>query len=405
MSNILFEKEMHSGDAFAQSLAQDLHLRGQLNRYRQRRVLGSAQGPRVVVDGQQLINFCSNDYLGLANHADLIHAMQNCAASTGVGGGASHLVCGHTHEHHALEEELAVFTGRSRALLFSTGYMANIGLIQALLGRGDAIFQDKLNHASLIDGAQLSRAKLHRYAHGNVSQLNLQLEKSSGRRKLIATDSVFSMDGDIAPLTELARIAKNHHAWLMVDDAHGLGCLGLHGGGVQEQMTLSQEQLPILMGTLGKSFGSFGAFVAGNELLIESLIQFARSYVYTTSMPPAVAAATRASLKIVKTETWRRDKLNALIKYFRDACDAENIPLMPSTTPIQPVQVGEESKALALSAELMAAGFWVSAIRPPTVPEGSSRLRVTLTASHEQDDVARLVDALACGLKRNGVAQ
>jgi len=388
--------------AFEKELAEGLAARKKQNRFRQRRVLNTAQQVSVTADQQPLINFCSNDYLGLANHPQLIAAASKATECYGLGGGASHLVCGHTDEHHLLEEELAGFTGRDRALLFSTGYMANLGVIQALVGRSDAVFEDKLNHASLLDGALLSRAKLIRYAHADTGSLDRQLKASSASRKLIVTDGVFSMDGDCAPLKELAKVAKENDSVLMVDDAHGFGCLGKRGGGLQELYELDQHELPILVGTLGKAFGSFGAFVAGSENLIETLIQFSRSYIYTTSMPPSIAAASRASLRIVVEETWRREKLNALISQFKSQCADNAIPRMLSDTAIQPILVGDDIRALNLSHLLHEQGFWVSAIRPPTVPEGQSRLRVTLSAEHTAEQVSQLVAALHAGLKSIG---
>ena len=384
--------------SFEQELADQLHARKNNNLFRERRVLESAQGIRVKVDGRELTNFCSNDYLGLANHPDLTFAFKHASDAYGVGGGASHLVCGHSSEHHALEEELAAFTGRDRALLFSTGYMANLGVLQSLSDRFSDIFEDKLNHASLLDGAMLSRAKLKRYAHLDMQQLEGLLSRSDAKRKIIVSDGVFSMDGDCAPLSKLSRIAEQYDAVLMVDDAHGFGCLGSNGGGLQEKLGLNQQRLPVLVGTLGKAFGSFGAFVAGSEDLIETLVQFARSYIYTTSMPPAVAAATRASLKLVVDENWRREKLTELISTFKSLCEQREIKLLDSETPIQPVMLGDERMALFLSEYLFDQGFWISAIRPPTVPHGGSRLRVTLTAEHSIIDVEKLVSCLSDGL-------
>lgn len=363
--------------------------------YRKRRTLGSAQGARVRVDGHELLNFCSNDYLGLANHPGVIAAFQQAAAQYGVGSGASHLVCGHSAEHHALEEELAAFTGRDRVLLFSTGYMANTGIVQALMGRGDAVFEDRLNHASLIDGGLASGANFQRYRHNDVAHLQALLEKSTAAKKLIVTDGVFSMDGDLAPLPELAQLAAHHDAWLMVDDAHGFGVLGAHGGGVAEYFSLSSAQLPVLMGTLGKGFGTFGAFVAGDATLIEYLINTARSYIFTTALPPAVAAASRVSLKLLREEPQRREKLDGLIAHFRHEAASLGLALMPSATPIQPILLGSNQKALAWSAALEAKGFLVGAIRPPTVAVGSARLRVTFSAAHERADVDGLLQALA----------
>lgn len=367
--------------------------------YRQRRTLVSgnmsAQTARVQLGGRELLNFCSNDYLGLAHHPEVIAAFQRAAETQGVGSGASHLVCGHSAEHQALEEELAEFTGRERVLLFSTGYQANTGTLQALLGRADAVFEDRLNHASLIDGGLASGAKFQRYRHGDVAHLRVLLEKSTAPKKLIVSDGVFSMDGDVAPLPELVELAQQHDAWLMVDDAHGFGVLGQQGGGVAEQFALSSAQLPVLMGTLGKSFGSFGAFVAGDATLIDYLINSARPYIFTTALPPAVAAASRASLKLLRNATAAREKLKGLIHYFQHEAQALGLQVLPSHTPIQPILLGCNKKALAWSTALEAKGFLVGAIRPPTVPAGTARLRITFSASHEPSDVAGLLQALA----------
>jgi len=362
--------------------------------YRSRRIIESPQGINLEIDGRNVINFCSNDYLGLANHPDVLNAFKTGANRYGVGSGSAHLICGHSAAHHALEEELAAFTGRDRALLFSTGYMANIGVISALLGRGDAVFEDRLNHASLLDGGLLSGARFKRYAHADAADLSANLEKASGN-KLIVTDGVFSMDGDFAPLDELAVAAKKQGAWLMVDDAHGLGVIGEYGGGIVEHYGLGQDDVPVLMGTLGKGFGTFGAFVAGSEVLIETLIQKARTYVYTTALPAAVAEATRASLKIVISESWRRDKLKKLSERFRLGAEQLGLQVMASSSAIQPILIGDSQRAVDISNALLKAGFLVSAIRPPTVPQGSARLRVTFSALHEEQHVDRLLDALA----------
>lgn len=363
--------------------------------YRHRRTLESAQGSHVVVNGRELLNFCSNDYLGLANHPDVVAAFQQAAARYGVGSGASHLVCGHSVEHEALEQELAAFTGRERALLFSTGYMANTGIVQVLVGRGDAVFEDRLNHASLIDGGLSSGAQFQRYRHNDVAHLAELLEKSSAEKKLIVTDGVFSMDGDVAPLPELAALACSHDAWLMVDDAHGVGVLGGQGGGVAEHFSLTARDVPVLMGTLGKGAGSFGAFVAGDAVLIDYLINTARPYIYTTALPPAVAAASRASLAIIRNGDALREKLRVLIRYFREGAIGLGLELMPSETPIQPLLLGSNERALAWSATLEAKSCLVGAIRPPTVPVGQARLRITLTAAHALADVDHLLQSLA----------
>ena len=376
------------------NLEQELEERRVAGLYRSRKTLESPQGPEVTIDGRQYLAFCSNDYLGLANHPDVVASMHRASEQYGLGGGASHLVVGHSRQHQQLEEELAEFTGRDRVLLFSNGYMANLGVISALLGKKDAVFQDRLNHASLLDAGLLSGARFQRYLHNDVLSLKSRLDRTEARRKLVVTDGVFSMDGDIAPLPELAATCHQHHAWLMVDDAHGFGFLGKNGGGVAESFALSQDELPVLVGTLGKSFGTAGAFVAGSEALIETLIQFSRTYIYTTSMPPAVAAATRTSLIILREQQWRRLHLGNLIQYFRSECQQLGLELMNSSTPIQPILVGSAKKALAMSKSLADQGIMVSAIRPPTVPKGTSRLRVTLSAVHTREHVDRLLEAL-----------
>ena len=361
--------------------------------YRHRRVQERPQQPEAIVDGRPMLSFCSNDYLGLANHPEVIAALRQGAERWGVGSGAAHLVNGHSAAHHALEEELADFTGRPRALLFSTGYMANLGIISALTGRGDTLWQDRLNHASLLDGALLSRATLRRYPHADTAELARLIGARDTR--MIASDGVFSMDGDLAPLPALALIARRASAWLLVDDAHGLGVLGREGRGTLDHFRLDAAQVPILMGTLGKAFGTFGAFVAGSEALIETLIQRARSYVYTTATPPAIAEATRTSLALARREDWRRQHLQALIARFRAGSNQLGLPLPESPTPIQPLIAGSSHQALAWAGELEARGILVGAIRPPTVPEGSARLRVCLSAAHTETMVDRLLDALA----------
>ena len=377
-----------------EQLAADLAQRRQQHLYRQRRVLESPQQVQLKLDGKQYLAFCSNDYLGLANHPDVVSAFKRAVDFYGVGSGASHLVCGHSEEHHRLEEELAVFTGRPRALLFSTGYMANIGTINALLGKADFIFEDKLNHASLLDAGLSSGARFQRFRHNNVEDLERRLSAANEGRKLIVVDGVFSMDGDYAPLAELAALAKKYDASLMVDDAHGFGCIGQQGKGCAELFDLNTEQLPILMCTLGKALGTFGAFVAGSEALIETLIQHARTYIYTTALPPAVAAATRASLKVVQQEVWRREHLQLLIKRFRTGAQQLGLPLMESQTAIQPLLMGDAQKAMQVSSDLADRGFLIGAIRPPTVPAGTARLRITLSATHSEQEIARLLSAL-----------
>ncbi|AJQ49443.1 MULTISPECIES: 8-amino-7-oxononanoate synthase [Pseudomonas] len=362
--------------------------------YRQRPLLGSPQGPQVVVDGQQLLAFCSNDYLGLANHPEVIAAWQAGAEQWGVGGGASHLVVGHSTPHHQVEEALAELTGRPRALLFSTGYMANLGAITALVGQGDTVLQDRLNHASLLDGGLLSGARFNRYLHNDAASLASRLDKAVGNT-LVVTDGVFSMDGDLADLPALAEVARARGAWLMVDDAHGLGTLGAQGGGIVEHFGLGVDDVPVLVGTLGKACGTAGAFVAGSEELIEALVQFARPYIYTTSQPPALACATLKSLELLRRETWRREHLAALIRQFREGAQQIGLVLMDSPTPIQPIMIGDSAQALRLSRMLRERGLLVTAIRPPTVPVGSARLRVTLSAAHSEAQVQLLLNALA----------
>jgi len=387
--------------AFSPAKALDEALAGALEHriagslYRSRTTVDGPQGVEPVIDGRSYISFCSNDYLGLANEPRVRAAFIRAVSEYGVGSGASHLVTGHLRPHHALEEELADFTGRARALLFSTGYMANLGLTAALTGRGDTLFEDRLNHASLLDAAVLSRARLRRFPHGDVGALERVLTDDAGGRKLVLTDGVFSMEGDIAPLREESRVAWEQGAWLVVDDAHGLGVVGPTGRGSLEVHGLSCDDVPILMGTLGKAFGTFGAFVAGSHALIETLIQQARSYIYTTALPPAVAAAARTSLRIVQDEPWRRDHLADLVRRFRHGVQALGLPLLDSTTPIQPVVLGDAHHALQAAIRLGERGIFVVPIRPPTVPRGGARLRIALSAAHTPDHVDRLLDALA----------
>lgn len=368
--------------------------------YRHPRLASSAQQPHMIIDGKPVISFCSNDYLGLANHPDIISAFQDAANTYGVGSGAAHLVNGHSKPHQMLEEALAEFTGRERALLFSTGYMANLGVTNALLERGDYLYQDRLNHASLIDAGLLSGAKLVRYRHNDTSHLTQRIaanltDDTATRTRMISTDGVFSMDGDYAPVKQLATIANAHDAWLMVDDAHGFGVLGKTGAGLLEQEQLSQDDVPILMGTLGKAIGTAGAFIAGSHDLIDYLIQTARTYIYTTAQPPAVAAATLASLKIVQQDAWRREHLKSLITQFRTGATQLGLTLMDSRTPIQPILIGDSRDALAMSQKLEAQGLLVTAIRPPTVPADTARLRVTFSTAHTPEDVDKLLSALS----------
>ena len=366
-------------------------------RYRTRRVIESrlAGSARVRVDGRECLAFCSNDYLGLADHPRVTEAFVAAAREWGVGSGASHLVSGHCREHHALEDELAAFVGRPRALLFSTGYMANLAVLQSLAGRGDRVFEDRLNHASLLDAGLASGARLARYPHADAGALRSRLARAAPGRTLVATDGVFSMDGDVAPLAELAAACREHGATLLVDDAHGFGVLGAQGGGSVQAAGLAPEDVPALVCTLGKAVGTFGAFVAGAEELVETLIQRGRTYVYTTALPAAVAAATRASLRVIQEEPWRRERVLGHAARFRQGATALGLRLMPSSTPIQPIVLGSEDAALAASEALLTAGLWTPAIRPPTVPAGRSRLRITFSASHATEDIDRLLEALA----------
>jgi 8-amino-7-oxononanoate synthase len=352
-----------------------------------------------------LTNFCSNDYLGLSKHPELVSAFAEAASRYGVGSGASHLVTGHGVEHQALEEEVAAFTGRERALVFSTGYMANIGVIGTLAGQKALLVSDKLNHASLIDGCRLAAPRVQRYRHGNAEHAAemLSLNVAGIDSRLLITDGVFSMDGDLAPLPPLAEAAKQAGAWLIVDDAHGLGVLGTTGRGSCEHFGLSADDVPVLVGTFGKAFGTFGAFVAGSADLIDYLVQKSRTYIYTTALPPAVAAATRAALRVSEREGWRREKALALAQRFRRGLSAHGVvvgfspdsPPGTAITTIQPIILGDAARVLAVSRALEAQGFLVMAIRPPTVPASTSRLRVTFSAAHEESQVDALVSAIA----------
>ena len=347
-----------------------------------------------------LINFCSNDYLGLKDHPEVTRAFIEAASKYGVGSGASHLVSGHGPEHEALEQELAAFVGRPRALVFSSGYMANLGVIGTLADQNATVVSDKLNHASLIDGCRLSGAEVRRYRHGDAAHAAELLSATGEATRLLVTDGVFSMDGDLAPLPQLALLARETSAWLIVDDAHGLGVVGATGRGCCEQFGLGIEAVPVLIGTFGKAFGSFGAFVAGDADLIEYLLQKSRTYIYTTALPPAVAAATRAALRISQRESWRREKACALARRFQQGLRERGINAgSESSTTIVPVIVGDPARALAISAKLEQGGFLVTAIRTPTVPPGTARLRVTLSAAHEETQVDALVNAFAQALR------
>ena len=360
---------------------------------RARRVLESPQGARVTVDGRNYVAFCSNDYLGLAAHPALIEAAREGATRFGVGAGASHLILGHAAAHHELERRLAAFVGLPRALLFSAGYLANIGVVTALVGREDAVFADRLNHASLNDAALLARAQFKRYPHLDLATLDRLLAGSPARRKLVLTDAVFSMDGDIAPVPELIALCERHDAWLLVDDAHGFGVLGRQGRGVLAHFNVSSPRV-IYMATLGKAAGVFGAFVAAQAEVIEWLMQRARSYVYTTATPPLLAHALQKSLDLIELEAWRRERLTELISVLKQILILKHWRLMPSFSAIQPLVIGANEEAMAVSLALARDGLLVPAIRPPTVPQGTARLRISLSAAHEVRDVERLAAAL-----------
>lgn len=380
---------------WSSQLAEKLAERKIAGRYRQPRTRFGEQGVEVVVDGHKLISFCSNDYLGLANHPTLKNAFINAVEQEGVGAGAAHLLTGHSRYHQQLEEALADFTGQQRVLLFSSGYQANMGIIDGLMARGDVIIQDKLNHASLLDGGRLSTAQQLRYRHADMAGLAIRLQQSdSVNNRIIVSDGVFSMDGDLAPLPELTSLAKQHNTALFIDDAHGFGVLGDKGRGSVGHWQIPQNEIPIEMGTFGKAFGTAGAFVAADELVIETLIQQSRTYIYTTAQPPAIAAATLASLKLVQDENWRREKLAALINQFRQGGKALDLSLMLSFTPIQLVLIGDDKQAIKIGKFLEKKGLLVGVIRPPTVPEGSARLRITLSANHTEQQVKQLLDAL-----------
>ncbi|HKT42354.1 MAG TPA: 8-amino-7-oxononanoate synthase [Rhodanobacteraceae bacterium] len=386
-----------------QSLARRVAERERAGLLRCARTLDAACGVRIRVDGRELLNFCSNDYLGLAQDRRIVAALRNAANACGVGSTAAHLVCGHHREHARLEEALCEWTGRDAALLFSSGWLANLGAMQALLDRDGVCVQDKLNHASLLDAAQLAGAALKRYPHNDIDGAARQLASAAGKPALLATDGVFSMDGDLAPLAGLAALCKREGATLMVDDAHGLGVLGPRGSGSTSAAGLSPEDVPMLMATLGKALGCMGAFVAGSRALIEGLTQFARTFIYTTAMPPALAAAACEATRIAGAEEWRREKLRALVAEFRAGASQIGLALMDSATAIQPIVLGDAAHAMAASRILEDKGFLVTAIRPPTVPAGKARLRVTLSAAHDHVDVDRLLDALA-QLPRHAIA-
>lgn len=380
---------------------------------RSRRVLEGPQGAHVILGGREYIAFCSNDYLGLANHPRINAAAIAAVQRFGVGAGASPMVTGHNSLHQRVEEKLAAFAGMPRALLFPSGYQANIGAVTSLAGRGDAVFSDKLNHASLIDGVRLSRAEAVRYSHGNVEALARSLAASDAKVKLVVTDGVFSMDGDIAPLPEILALCERHDAWLLVDDAHGLGVLGASGRGILEhfQREMQDSAMPgryspriVYVGTLGKAAGVAGAFVAGQEDVVETVLQHARTYMFSTAGPALLAAAVEESLDVIRDEAWRRTHLAELIAALKSGLTGSGARLAPSATPVQPLIVGANATALAFADALRERGILVPAIRPPTVPVGTARLRISLSAAHSFEDVHKLVEALRDAMPASAIA-
>lgn len=375
------------------TLQDELDARSAAGLLRSRRSVSTPQAPHLVVDGVPSLAFCSNDYLGLASHPQLIEALKRGVEQYGAGSGAAHLVSGHSLAHETLERALAAFVGKPAALLFSTGYMANLGAVQALVGRGDTVFADRLNHASLNEAMLLSRATLKRYRHNDVDRLDALLASCAGGRKLIATDAVFSMDGDYARLPELLALCERHDAWLLVDDAHGFGVTGNGGRGSLSRFGLDSKRI-IYMATLGKAAGVSGAFVAAETVVIDTLVNRASSYVYTTAAPPALSVALQQSLALIESGDALRTHLNALILRLKSGLRGLPWTLMESDTAIQPLLIGDNLAALELSRRLQDRGIWVAAIRPPTVPDGTARLRITLSAAHSFDDVDSLLTAL-----------
>ena len=384
-----------NASAFDAALLAGLRHLKERYQYRTRRVKESAQGPEIEIEGRSYVDFSSNDYLGLSGASRIVTAFRRGLERYGAGAGASHLVSGHCYPHHALELELAAFTGRPRALVFSTGYLANLGIASALFRRNDTVIHDRANHASLVDASILARARVLRYPHGDIGALERLLSKGRGGRAYVVTDAVFSMDGSLAPLVEIAALCARYEAVLVVDDAHGFGVLGADGAGALSQLGLGLEEAPILMATCGKALGVFGAFVAGSEPLIETLIQRARSYIYTTALPPAMAEAVRESLALLLLEGWRRTHLRTLIEHFRAGAQGLGAKLGDSRTPIQPIVLGHSRTTLEAAALLRRRGYFVVAFRPPTVPKGTARLRITLTANHTPAHIDGLLAALA----------
>jgi 8-amino-7-oxononanoate synthase len=363
------------------------------HRERVRRVVTHRDGARCTVDGRELVNFCGNDYLGLSQHYSVVGALADGATREGAGGLGSHLVCGHHQAHDALEKEIADWLGAPRALLLGNGFLANLAAVQGLLGADDVCVQDRLNHASLVDAARLAGCRLRRYPHGDPEGAIRQLRSVPEGLAMLATDGVFSMDGDVAPLRELALVARVQKALLYVDDAHGVGVVGPDGRGSVAEAGLGTDQVPLQLVTLGKALGGYGAVLVGDEGLIAHLAATARPYIYTTALPPAQAAASLAAVKLARGEHWRRERLRELIARFRERADKIGLRLLPSDTPIQPVLIGDDARALSIAATLKQRGFWAAAIRPPTVPEGRARLRVTLSALHTNADVDGLINA------------
>ena len=380
---------------WSKALAATLAERQSAGRYRRLRTRSGEQGVSVIIDGKEMLSFCSNDYLGLAAHPTITKAFISAAETEGVGSGAAHLLSGHSSYHQQLEEALADFMGQESVLLFSSGYQANLGVIDGLMSRGDAVIQDKLNHASLLDGGRLSAAKSLRYQHVDMESLQRRLSQTKGNAcRLVVTDGVFSMDGDLAPLEPMIQLTQTYQAALMVDDAHAIGVLGEHGRGSVEHWEVKEDQMPIVMGTLGKAFGTAGAFVAADKDVIETLTQQSRTFVYTTAQPAAVAAASLASLALVKSENWRREKLQTLIEQFRKGVTELGLATMNSLTPIQPIMIGDDKKAVVIGQELESRGFLLGVVRTPTVPMGSARLRVTLSTNHTEQNIQQLLEVL-----------
>ncbi|MCP4777430.1 MAG: 8-amino-7-oxononanoate synthase [Planctomycetaceae bacterium] len=383
-----------------EQLIQQHRSRVTANTWRERQATQDAVGRELKVNGKTYLNFCSNDYLGLANHPALAAAATDTIQKRGTGAAASHLICGHQDIHQQLENELAAFVGAEKAIAFSTGYMANLAVPQTFLERGDLVLQDRLNHASLIDAGRFCEANLKRYRHLDFAHAQTILLKSNANKKLLTTDGVFSMDGDQAPLHELTEICRQTETLLLIDDAHGFGVLGETGAGSLEQHGIGVGGGVLMLGTLGKAAGSFGAFIAGDAVYIDSLIQRARSYIYTTALPPSIAAATRAAIQIFQTEPERREKLNANIHYFRQAVGDLPLKLLDSKTAIQPILLGDSETALKVTSLLQQHGLWITAIRPPTVPEGTARIRITISCEHHQSDLDQLIAALSSDAMR-----